>query len=115
MSGLGGNVDTPIRHQGVMIDVVINNPGRQFAGVKVRGLIDTGADFVLMAPAIARRLQLRHTDDEMVGGIGGEEIEAKVYSGCLEVPDLGGFAKVLRYILFPGDPLLTKSYWGGPS
>lgn len=115
MSGLGGNVDTPIRHQGVMIDVVINNPGRQFAGVKVRGLIDTGADFVLMAPAIARRLQLRHTDDEMVGGIGGEEIKAKVYSGCLEVPDLGGFAKVLPLYSVPWGPtthqvLLGRSF-----
>lgn len=101
MSGVGGNVETNIKHDGVMIDFVINHPSRQFAGTTVRGLIDTGADFVLIAPAIAKKLQLKHRDNAIVGGIGGEEVAAKVYSGCLEVPKLGNFVKVLPVYAVP--------------
>ena len=94
MSDGGGTVATPIPHRGVLIDVVIKTPNSKFSGIKTKGLIDTGADFVLVSPAIARQLQLRHINDEMVGGIGGEEVEAKIYSGSIEVPELG-FQKTL--------------------
>ena len=88
MSKPGGRVATPIRHQGTLIDVVIKPVGSLLSGTKVRGLIDTGSDFVLISPSIAHTLGLRHVDNDVVGGIGGEEIGAKVYSGCVTVPEL---------------------------
>jgi hypothetical protein len=94
MATLGGTVPMPIRHRGPLIDVTVNRPGSQLAGIKVQGLIDTGSDFVLFSPTIARRLELRHINDDVVGGIGGQDANATIYSGCLEVPDLE-FEKIL--------------------
>jgi predicted aspartyl protease len=114
MGETGGTVATPIPHHGVLIDVVIKAPGSQFAGIKTKGLIDTGADFVLISPAIARQLQLRHTNDDIVGGIGGGEVDAKVYSGSIEVPELG-FQRILPLYAVAWDPtshavLLGRSF-----
>lgn len=100
MSSPGGTVDTPIVHRGVFLDVEIKHPGSPFAGSKVRGLIDTGSDFVLISHALARKHNLRHTDDAVVGGISGGEVAAKVHSGCLLVPDLG-FVKTLAVYAVP--------------
>lgn len=99
----GGNIATPITNNGPLIDVVVKLPGSQLSGVKVRGLIDTGADFVLFSPSIARSLGLRHVNDDLVGGIGGGEVSAKVYIGCLEVPDLG-FSRVMPLYGVDWDP-----------
>jgi hypothetical protein len=82
--------------------------------VTVRGLIDTGADFILFSPTIAKRLQLKHRDDDTVGGIGGGDIPAKIYSGCIAVPELG-FEKVLPLYAVAWDPtshtvLLGRSF-----
>lgn len=114
MSDPGGTVAMPIRHQGPLIDVDIKTPNSNLAGVRVRGLIDTGADFVLISPAIAKRLALRHVNDDIVGGIGGEEVAAKVYSGTIEVPSLG-FGKILPRYAVPWGPtshavLLGRSF-----
>ena len=100
MSGFGGTVDTPIEHRGVFIDVEIKQPGSPFAGSKVRGLIDTGSDFVLIGHALARKHHLRHIDDDIVGGISGGEVPAKIHSGCVVVPDLG-FEKTLAVYAVP--------------
>ncbi len=100
MSAFGGNVDTPIEHRGVFIDVEIRQPGSPFAGTKIRGLIDTGSDFVLISHALARKHQLRHIDDDYVGGISGGEVPAKIYSACVMVPDLG-FEKTLAVYAVP--------------
>ena len=83
----GGTVDTPIKHEGVFMDVQIKKPGSPFAGSKVRGLIDTGSDFVLISHALVRTHKLRHIDDDVVGGISGGEVPAKIYSGCVVVPE----------------------------
>lgn len=114
MGDRGGTVATPIRHQGPLIEVRIKAPGSPLAGVRVRGLIDTGADFVLFSPSIARQLQLRQTDSDVVGGIGGGQVPAKVFSGTIEVPELG-FEKVLPLYAVDWDPtshtvLLGRSF-----
>jgi len=101
----------PIRHQGVLIDVHIKTPGSNMAGVKVRGLIDTGADFVLISPTVAKTLGLRHVNYDIVAGIGGEEVAAKIYSGALKVPDLG-FEKVLPLYAVPWNPVSHTALLG---
>lgn len=100
MSSFGGNVETPILHQGVFIDVEISQPGSAFSGVKVRGLIDTGSDFVLVSQAVARTLRLRHVDDDIVGGISGGTVPAKIHSGRVRVPSLS-FEKTLPLYAVP--------------
>ena len=114
MAGAGGNIATPITHQGPFIDVIISAPGPQVPASKVRGLIDTGADFVLFSPSIARSLRLRQVDEVPVGGIGGGSINAKVYSRSLRVPDLG-FEKTMPLYAVDWDPtshtvLLGRSF-----
>jgi len=96
----GGRVALPMRVDGPFIDVTINLPHSPLAGIQVTGLIDTGSDFVLISNSIARRLQLRHTNDDVVGGIAGGEVDAKVHSGCIEVPHLS-FKKVLPLYAVP--------------
>lgn len=100
MSASGGNVDTPIEHRGVFIDVEIKHPTSPFAGTKVRGLIDTGSDFVLISHTLARKHSLRHVDDDRVGGISGGEVPAKIHSGCVVVPSLR-FEKTLNVYAVP--------------
>lgn len=97
-----------------MIDLVIRHPLSALSGVKARGLIDTGADFVLCAPSIARSLGLRQTNTDVVGGIGGEEVDASVYSGKLIVEELS-FQRVLPIYAVPWGPtshtvLLGRSF-----
>ncbi|MCR5873880.1 retroviral-like aspartic protease family protein [Phenylobacterium sp. J426] len=80
----------------------------------MRGLIDTGADFVLLSPSIAKRLELRHVDNDVVGGIGGGQFPAKVYSGAICVPELE-FERTLPLYAVPWDPtshtvLLGRSF-----
>lgn len=84
------------------------------SGIRARGLIDTGADFVLFSPSIARSLQLRHINTDIIGGIGGGEVDAKVYSGLVEIPELG-FRKVMPLYGVAWDPtshtvLLGRSF-----
>lgn len=88
MPNRASRVSTDIRQEGVYIDVVIKPPGSPLAGIKTRGLIDTGADFILITSSIARQLQLRHVNNDVIGGIGGGEMEARVHIGQIEVPHL---------------------------
>ena len=66
----------------------------------MRGLIDTGSDFILTSHTIARQLHLRHHDDDIVGGISGGEVAAKIHSGSVGVPDLG-FERTLPLYAVP--------------
>jgi predicted aspartyl protease len=72
-----------------MIEITVNVPDSPLSGMRATGLIDTGADIVLISKTIARRLGLRHVDDDLVGGISGGTIEAQIHIGCIEITELG--------------------------
>ena len=88
MASHGPEVPTRIEQRGVFIDVVINHPNRALAGIKARGLIDTGSDHVLISRSIAKTLKLRHVGDEDLGAIGGMTVSGALHSGVVQVPHL---------------------------
>jgi predicted aspartyl protease len=104
MTEFGGNIPTPIQTRGVFIDIVLKHPERPLAGIKATGLIDTGADFVLCSQSFARQLGLRRTNKDFVEGIGGEKVEAEIYSGSLGVEKLG-FERRMAIYAVPWGPL----------
>jgi len=55
----------------------------------VRGVIDTGADTVLIPRGIAKRLGLRPIRNTIAILASGEERAAISYMGVLEIPDIG--------------------------
>ena len=67
-------VATNIEQRGVFINVVVNHPKGVFAGINATGLIDTGADHILISRSIARQVKLRSFGDQELGAIGGTTV-----------------------------------------
>lgn len=83
-----------LRINGPRLDVIIRNPGSELSSSEVsnsfverEAILDTGASVVCISQEIADNLQLQQTDRRTLAGVGGS-VEATVYAGILEVPQL---------------------------
>lgn len=80
-----------LRIHGPSLPVIIRNPGGPAPGfapfLERDALIDTGASDICISRAIARELQLAPVDSTMMGVVGGS-VEATIYAGELEIPEL---------------------------
>jgi len=73
-------------------------------------LIDTGATDICIDMQTAEKLQLLPVDTASLGGIGGR-VEAKIFAGMLEVPNLQ-FKQIVRMFSPVGAVLPSKVILG---
>lgn len=75
-----------ISHGPVIEDISIQPLGSPFAGIRVTGLIDTGASVVCMSKKIASKLGVLPVDKDDLDVVGGGRVPADIYSVYLSIP-----------------------------
>ena len=98
---------------GPRLNVILRSPradsGNGFRMVQREGLIDTGATGVVIDKRAARQLDLDPVNVISMGVVGGR-VEAVVYAGILEVPELV-FSELTQLFAISGSPtLLGRSF-----
>ena len=84
-----------------VIELVVSAPGARGKSVKVRGLIDSGADLTVLPQNIIEEVRLQYVDEVPVGGFDGTY---NVRPGYAARDDFeGGWSMIVRVVCVPSD------------
>jgi predicted aspartyl protease len=93
--------DTRFSPPAPVIELSVSAPGQGGKSVKIRGLIDSGADLTVLPENIVTEVGLQYVDEVPIGGFDGTYSVRPIYAARLALED--GWSIIVRAVCIQGD------------